>query len=313
MPIIVRRSPGGYRTPRGSVVETVQRALGAKGSPVPSVDGIFGNDTETALKAWQTKAGRPVTGTVDEKDWAALTTAPLPSLFERCLQLTLAFEGHGYTKAAGNFDGAFLTWGIIGFTLKGGSLNLVINGIPRAVLDAALGADKAKELLAILEATMAEKEAWANGISAGAQKAGLVKDWSDAFTRLGQTPEAQAAQRTVARDNYWGIAERDFRRYGLSDALDMALCFDTAVQNGGINKAKADLIQQRMAPLNPKPTGQARRELMANAIADGSSERWRENVRRRRLTIATGDGEANGARYRLADWGLTAQEGVVGV
>ena len=35
-------------------------------------------------------------------------------------------EGHGFTMVAGDFDGAGLTWGIIGFTLKHGEIQRIV-------------------------------------------------------------------------------------------------------------------------------------------------------------------------------------------
>jgi hypothetical protein len=48
----------------------------------------------------------------------------VPAVFDRSLQLTAAFEGHGFTKLEGNFDGAGLTWGIIGFTWSNNQLQI---------------------------------------------------------------------------------------------------------------------------------------------------------------------------------------------
>lgn len=42
--------------------------------------------------------------------------ADIPAALDRSLQVTAAFEGHGFGMLQGNWDGAWLTWGIIGFT-----------------------------------------------------------------------------------------------------------------------------------------------------------------------------------------------------
>ena len=54
---------------------------------------------------------------------------PEPPIFERCLQVVASFEGTGFTLIEGNFDGAGLTWGIIGFTLRDGELGQVLSDI----------------------------------------------------------------------------------------------------------------------------------------------------------------------------------------
>ena len=54
---------------RGKEVEDLQRALKQQGYNVGVIDGIFGKDTETALKAYQTKLGVTADGILG--DWVA--------------------------------------------------------------------------------------------------------------------------------------------------------------------------------------------------------------------------------------------------
>src|SRR6478736_2922577 len=110
------------RSPVGGVIEDVQKALIAAGVPPITVDGDFGGQTAGALKQFQTLRQIPVTGEVDDGTWPALMNSAEPPIFERCLQLVAAFEGTGFKKVCGNFDGAGITWGIIGFTLVNGEL-----------------------------------------------------------------------------------------------------------------------------------------------------------------------------------------------
>jgi hypothetical protein len=39
-------------------------------------------------------------------------------------------------------------------------------------------------------------------------------------------------------------------------------------------------------------------------VADASAAKWREDVRSRKMTIATGSGEVHGWPYPLRNWGL---------
>lgn len=125
---------------RGDLAQTLQQGLidqAAQGSlgnhpalPTGFADGVFGRDTEQAVRALQRHQGWTVNGGIDDAVWQRLSGQPSPpGLFERCLGLTAAFVGHDYTEAAGDFDGAGLTWGIVGFTLKSGSLQQVIDRI----------------------------------------------------------------------------------------------------------------------------------------------------------------------------------------
>jgi hypothetical protein len=47
-----------------------------------------------------------------------------------------------------------------------------------------------------------------------------------------------------------------------------------------------------------------RLEIVANVVADTSSAKWRENVRRRKRTIALGQGTVHGADSLLASRGI---------
>ena len=131
-----------YRAPRGGPIIDVQNGLARAGDFPLSIDGVFATQTTQAVRLWQAKSGVPQTGIVDDLAWLGLTQTQMPQLFRRCLALTAAFEGQGYTLAVGNFDGAGLTWGIIGFTLVTGDLGKVlttINARSPAVMQAAFG------------------------------------------------------------------------------------------------------------------------------------------------------------------------------
>lgn len=57
---------------RGEDVLALQRALVRQHAPIGGADGIFGPQTETALKAWQTSQGLPATGVCDAAMWHRL-------------------------------------------------------------------------------------------------------------------------------------------------------------------------------------------------------------------------------------------------
>jgi peptidoglycan hydrolase-like protein with peptidoglycan-binding domain len=62
--LLFKRPSPGARGVRGQVVTDIQTALVGAGHPV-SVDGVYGNETETAISSFQAAQGLPVTGQVD--------------------------------------------------------------------------------------------------------------------------------------------------------------------------------------------------------------------------------------------------------
>lgn len=305
MRVYLRRRPG-FRNVRGGHVIELQRGINPLIHTPLSIDGVFGAQTEAALKLYQAKAGLQPTGMVDELTWQSATGKDLPSVFRRCLAITAAFEGHGYTFAAGNWDKAYLTWGVVGFTLKHGNLGKVIKTSASrhpGVIHDTIGLSKAEKLLYIVDASAAEKKDWGDSISVLPKKYRIRADWEDAFEMLGNLPEIRAIQDEIARTVYWARAVSDMQQFGKLTEADAALFFDTAVQNGGVNSTKAQSIQQALAA-NPGAAGRDRLNLIANAIADGSNPVFHDDVLSRRATIATGKGRVHGADYLIEDWSV---------
>src|SRR3954464_3656077 len=166
------------RGARGALIQDLQRGLVSHGIPLANIDGDFGGHTETAVRDFQSGSGGPATGTVSVDEWTALTGQPLPSLADRCLQVTSAFEGHDYTLAAGNWDGAWLTWGIIGFTLKAGRVQAIVRAVDLAApgrVTLAFGPNAAA-LRDIVRGTSIAQKVWAIGISSSDGRR-LVEPW----------------------------------------------------------------------------------------------------------------------------------------
>ena len=164
---------------RGELVRELQTSLKQHGVYKADVDGDYGGKTATAVQAFRKSAGLPPAKLVDVSVWTLLTKRPVPSLRDRALQVTASFEGHGFTLAQGNFDGAGVTWGVIGFTLQGGQLAkivLEVNAKHPELVHQAFG-NKTGELLQAMRAPWAKQLAWASGLSLGAGKARLAEPW----------------------------------------------------------------------------------------------------------------------------------------
>jgi len=289
------------RGARGVYVQQVQVKLQQLSIPLDAPDGIFGGNTEAALKQYQKLNALPVTGLVDFDLWPRLTGQPVPTLEERALQLTAAIEGHGYTLAVGNFDGAGLTWGIIGFTVKFGLVQQILDTVARehpGMIRSAF-VDLTRDLERMRTIPLEQQVAFCDRLSIPPAKHRLVDPWRIAFDRLGSMSEVQAIQRRIAFAQYMTPAKRTFRSLGLTTELGLALCFDIHVQNGSIKRQAMDTIKAARVRSEPEL-----RRVIANAVADQSREAFREDVRRRKLAIATGSGVVHGMTLKLENWGL---------
>jgi hypothetical protein len=282
-------------------------AAGAQGSELPGfVDGDFGDKTERALKAYQiarvpTNGG---TGMVDDDTWAAVAGGdPVPSLFERCLGLTAWYEGTNYTGVMGDWDGAGITWGIIGFTLQYGELQGLLSTIEAqrpGTLDACFPApllDTWKRQTAS-SVPLAAQVSWALGISVAPRFTKLQPAWEAAFNQLGQTAVARQAQQDAARKQYFAPALISAQRLGFRSELGIALCFDCHVQDGGIAQEVIDAI---VSAGQPEPDA---RLALAKAIAGRARPKFQADVLARKTVIANGGGPIRGAALDLSRWGL---------
>ena len=285
----------------GEIVRKIQRAL--MFAP-KDVDGVYGKDTEKALTRFQTANSLDATGTMDVSTWTKLMLTPVPPVRERSLQLTGAFEGHGFTLAQGNFDGAGITWGIIGFTLIGGELGKFFKEInqenPALIAQAFQGS--AKQLMDVFRAPKATQLAFADSVSLGASKGKLAEPWRSAFQRFGEMAEVQAHQLELADRDYFQPALQTAREFGLQTELGISLCFDVHVQNGSINAKARAAIKQELQD-HPIANEQELRVIIANSVAD-NARAFQEDVRSRKLTIATGTGSVHGQTFVLRNWGL---------
>ena len=285
----------------GELVAKVQTQLTTAGFGTGGIDGQYGGHTVQAVSAFQTEQGAPPTGMVDDGTWVALMNAPVPSVSERALQVTANIEGQGFTLAMGNFDGALLTWGIVGFTMKAGEVQKIILEVnqqnPASVTNAF--GDHAAAVLSIMQDTAANQAVWAeaNSLPNGT----LSQPLRSMFAAFGSDPLVQAAQLAHVHSDYTIPAIATAKRYGLKSELGLALCLDCHVQNGGIHQSAAAEIAANSQP------GIAEGDLLkivATAVANAANPTWRTDVLKRKTMIATGSGTVHGVNYLLDNWGL---------
>lgn len=302
-----RSSATGFQRVVGSVIEDVQSSLNAITAFDIEADGIFGRQTEQAVSGLQSARGLSVTGTVTDITWSALMHGAEPPIFDRCLQVVASYEGTQFALIEGNFDGAGLTWGIIGFTLSNGEISNLLGEIHKQnpnLLNLAFGHDAA-ELLQNLgpAANPRLRMDFAATISGSPPKFRVAEPWRSGFATLGAQREIQRLQIDRARVKYWtDIALRDARDLGLTEELDLLLMFDIAVQNGGMQAHGR--LEKALALLKPTMSGLERRRMIAQIVTDSISGDYQDDVRERKMCIAEGSGTVHRSRYDLSSWGL---------
>jgi peptidoglycan hydrolase-like protein with peptidoglycan-binding domain len=286
----------------GDIIKQIQQALTTAGVSTNGIDGWYGSGTHNAVSSFQTSQGAAPTGLVDDGLWPVLMNSPVPTVAQRALQLTASFEGHGFGLAEGNFDGALLTWGIIGFTMASGEVQEIVLAVNAAHLDIVQQefGDHAAELINIMGASRQAQTDWANAITVSGGK--LAEPWRSMFAGFGSHPEVQAEQMNHVQTDYMAPAIRTAKGLGFNSELGLALCFDIHVQNGGIKGAAMQQIQQNSTP------GMSEADLrvvVANAVADAASPNWSTDVRARKLAIATGQGIVHGHFFVMQNCGLS--------
>jgi len=289
---------------RGDIVSGMQKDLARHKLYKAEIDGDYGDATARAVRAFRKSQALPAAMHVDPSTWKLLTKRPVPTPAERALQVTASFEGHGFTLAQGNFDGAGITWGVIGFTLKSGQLPKIVLEVHAShphLVEQAFGA-KTNELLTVMSSSFAKQLAFANRLSLGSSMTRLAEPWRGAFRRFGDFPEVQAVQLEHVQ-GYLNPARSDARALGLKSELGLALCFDIHVQMGSISTTAMRQIKASQAAHG---IGDERelRVIIAHAVADSASARFRSDVLSRKLALATGVGVVHGATYVLRNWGL---------
>ena len=230
-----------------------------------------------------------------------LTNAAIPPVFHRALQITADYEGTGFGLANGNFVGAGITWGIVGFTLSNGELGRMLQQIdqqlPR-IFSNAFG-PLAARLRQVLAGSHADQMAFANSISIGNGNH-VAHDWDEAFHQLGADPGVQDIQLARVDTVYKKIADDNAAALGLQEELSVALCFDVSVQNGGLKQSEVARVQQATAGQSEKQ----KRRFIAELVADRSNPRFRKDVLDRKMSFASGAGTVHGDEYELDGWGL---------
>lgn len=300
----------------GAQVVKVQEALKSASFFQGAADGIYGNETEAAIRTFQSRSGLAVDGMVGPGTWARLFPSEQPSspqitgeLSTRCLALTGTFETGQlapgcFAAIAGNFDGQGISFGALQWNFGQGTLQTLLKEMSTKhpdIMSNIFGAD-----LATLQKAVngAKQDALNFAQSIQDAKKHVVSDtWKNRFRLLGLSPEFQAIEVNGA-SKYYSNAKNLAATYNIWSTRGHALMFDICVQNGSIS----DVVKsQIMADFGKIPTGLSREEtevrkmvIIANRRAEAANPKFVEDVRKRKLCIANGKGVVHGINYDLA-------------
>lgn len=295
---------------KGDLILECQKKLTKLNLYKDVLDGIYGNNTANAVMAYTNN----IKDYIDIEVWESLLEKPYPDIFERSLQLTASFEGTGYTKIVGNFDGAVLTWGIIGFTLQHGSLAEVLKTIyitDITIFEEAFGSE-----YRTVTDNIADYIEWNGKLRYFLQWGKSIQDtngrikpfYLNGFKKLGQNKVVQEIQRKHAKEIYWNRASSLIDKFELKEELSKALCFDCAVQGfnkNGITMAENAIKKNNLITGNTL-TEQEKRKIIASANANTCNPRWKDDVWSRKSLFINGidRGSVHGRFYTLKNWGF---------
>ncbi len=302
----------------GPDVARIQKRLQALGFYRGPLDGLYGGGTDAAVRAFQQSEGLSTDGIVGPETWKALFARGAPaapalldqSLDVRCLALTGSFETGSpvpecFAGLSGDFDGQGLSFGALQWNLGQGSLQPLLEEMARTQPDAFAEVfnTNAPVLQAVLRADRDEQLDWARSIQDPIRHQ-LDEPWRGQFKSLGRREEFQRIEQKGAASMYReALAWR--KEYGLKSPRATALLFDIRVQNGSIrDHTKAQIARDFAAlPAGLSPQGRevACLRIVANRRAEAAKPEWVEDVRRRKLTIAEGEGTVHGRHYDLEE------------
>jgi hypothetical protein len=301
------------RGSKGKEVKQIQTALKERGFYQGPLDGDFGGGTESAVILFQRSKGLTADGEVGPNTWKALfpeQTIPIPAITQkplafRCLALTGAFETSSpvpecFAGLSGDFDGQGISFGALQWCLGQGSLQPLLkkmNTNHASIIDDIFDSHAA-EFREMLASSKDEQMEWARSIQS--PKFRLHEPWQGFFKTLGRRTEYQDIQVAAAKTMF-DAAIALCKDYSVKSERAVALMFDIKTQNGSISNVVKAQITNDFKRL-PASAGEVERlRIIANRRAEAALAQWVEDVRKRKLTIAEGQGTVHGSRYNLAD------------
>ena len=255
---------------------------------------IAGSARKLVKEGWFTVV-EPRNGSVYLEMPDPVRPPPIPAelALDRAILVTAGFETQGdpYQQVTGNFDGAGLSFGPLQFNFGTGSLQPLFKRFEQrdpAALQACYGGLWAR-WQEVMRLSLNRQVQWADAHSRGSNKAGFDPAWKAALESVGRVPAFRAETLAHTYDTYgrkliatlfWlkGLTPVPVRNFRALAAL-----FDVCVQQGGLDKAHAQ-IRSRVLAEQPKDD----LSLVRIAVTERglrANPQWRADAISRRLCI----------------------------
>jgi peptidoglycan hydrolase-like protein with peptidoglycan-binding domain len=300
-----------------------------------------------AREPWHWEYNPPASGASEvafawegESEWEGESALDVLSPTElKAVKITSTFETGrpgGFGGLTGNFDGQGLSFGLMNFAFKAGSLPPLLQEFITKHPDryaAAFGKDagRFKEIVFAtkpdpsnpkrrvrdVERQMAFVNTQMNLYPAKAKGNKIVEPWKTYFGRLENDPkfrkiQVAAVRRALDRARYWS------NYFELRTERGFAFMFDLVSSHGGawLNapkfKGRRRALLRKMLAAKKAELGRdtlterEKMEVIANMIADVSLPEWREKARVRKLWFVRGSGKVHGHAWDIRkDFGVT--------
>lgn len=198
---------------------------------------------------------------VEIADPQHLPPLPAANALERAVRVTAAYETSGdpFTSVAGNFDGAGLSFGPLQVNFDTGTLPELFarfRFVDERALAACFTPAHWDEWQRVLKMPRTKQIAWADALSIGASKAGVVEPWRSCFQAVGAHPSFRREMLRYAYDIYGRklIVALSWLKGLWPGKIDSFPClsalYDLCVQQGSLDKAHA-AIRARVAKERP--------------------------------------------------------------
>jgi hypothetical protein len=204
---------------------------------------------------------------------------------------------------SGDHDGAGGSYGLIQWNWKSGTLQPIfrdlVNLHPADVQAAfTVTADYNKFVDVVLNYSVANQMAWGSSITDQTNKHKVIDPWNTYFVTLG-TMQSCRDRQMAAVQPYYNQADQWASDFGLWTRRGYALCFDNAVQYGGMLTACHTDILNFAASVQNKYTPEYRELLImryfAWRVCQDHPGTYYQSALDRRMGIANGSGMVYGA------------------